>query len=117
MSAWQIIAGMLFFALMGAILYVWGLKKSIDQQQDLSHNLLNACGSKVVRYLKKHDTITLKEMADVIADTTAGQFWSRKKLKVQDPRKFAKTVAEYLEDQQYIEPVSKDTYRLKEIKK
>ena len=39
--------------------------------------------------------------------------WSKKRLKVQQPKKFAKQVVAFLIDQQYIESAGQDGYRLK----
>lgn len=113
MSTGQVIIGVLMFALATAILYAWGLGKSLDQKSDLARNLLGACGNKVVRYLKKNDTITVKEVARQIEGVSVGQFWSRNKLKVQDADKFSKQVIEFLLDQQYIENAGGGSYRLK----
>ena len=63
MTIGRVILGVLLFAVATAVLYAWGLGKSMDQKTDLARNLLSACGSKVVRYLKKNDTITVKEVA------------------------------------------------------
>ena len=113
MSTPHIIIGILLFAAATAILYAWGLSKSAHQQQDMARNLLHACGSRVVKYLKKHDTITEKQIAKEIDGVKIGQFWSKKKLQVQDGRKLSKQVIEFLLDQQYIESAGKDAYRLK----
>ena len=45
MSTMQIVVGIAMFAVAGAIVYAWGLKKSIDQQEDLQRSLMSACGS------------------------------------------------------------------------
>ena len=55
MTTGQTIAGVLLFAAVTAVLYVWGLKKSLGQQEDLTRALLSVCGSRVLKYLKKHD--------------------------------------------------------------
>ena len=52
MSTGQIILGIALFAAATAILYVWGLKKSMSQQEDLERSLMSACGSRVVKHLK-----------------------------------------------------------------
>ena len=109
----HIIAGILLFAAATAVLYAWGLGKSMDQKADLARDLLRVCGNRVVKYLKKHDTITVKETARLIDGVTVGQFWSRKKLKVEDPEKFSKQVLAFLHDQQYIENAGGASYRLK----
>ena len=113
MSKGYIVLGILLFAAVTAILYIWGLKKSMAQGDELTHILLNRCGNKVVKYLKKHGTITEKQMAQEIRGVTAGEFWSRKRVMVQNPEKFVQEVISFLTDQQYIEAVGKKEYRLK----
>ncbi len=113
MSKGMIVLGILMFAAVTAVLYVWGLQKSMGQSADLSRILLNRCGNKVVSYLRRHETITTAEIAREIQGIKAGEFWSKKRLVVQDPKKFANQVADFLLDQQYIEQVSKGKYRLK----
>ena len=113
MSTGQIILGIALFAVAAAILYAWGLKKSIDQQEDLERSLMSACGSRVVKHLKKHGTVTGNEVAELIGGITVGPFWSRHKVRVQDGRKVSGQVIEFLLDQQYIEPVDGRSYRLK----
>ena len=109
----HIIIGILLFALATAVLYVWGLRKAEGQSDDLSRILLNRCGNKVVKYLKKHKTISEAEVARQIDGISASEFWSRKRLKVQQPKKFAKQVISFLLDQQYIESAGGEGYRLK----
>ena len=113
MSIGQIILGVLMFAAVTALLYVWGLRRSLDQRADLERGLMNACGSKVVRYLKKNGSITLAQTAAVIEGVKVGPLWSRNRLQVADGRKAARHVIDFLLDQQYIEPDGKETYRLK----
>ena len=113
MSTGQIILGILLFAAAGAILYAWGLKKSMDQREDLQRSLMSACGSRVVKHLKKHGTVTKAEIAVLVDGLTVGPFWSRHKVRVQDGKKVANQVIEFLLDQQYMEPIDGGSYRLK----
>ena len=113
MSTGYIVLGIVLFAVATAILYVWGLRKSMLQGEELSRILLNRCGNKVLKYLRKHSTITEKEMAREIKGVTAGEFWSKKKMVVQQPEKFVHEVVSFLLDQQYIEAVGSKEYRLK----
>ena len=99
MSTPQIILGILAFALVTAVLYVWGLRKSMTQREDLERILLNKSAQKVVHYLKKHESITLSEMGGLCKDVKAGQFWSRHKAAVQNPREFAQKLAQYMTEQ------------------
>ena len=113
MNWMQMILGILMFAVVTAILYAWGLGKSMDQEKTLRRNLMNACGSKVLKQLKKQETMTEKEIANVIDGTKVGQFWSRHKIQVQDGRKVSGEVIRFLMEQQYIESAGKGVYRLK----
>lgn len=109
----QIILGIVLFAVVTAILYVWGLKKTMSQREDLERSLMNVCGSRVVKYLKKNGTVTKAEIAKLIDGTTAGPFWSLQKVKVQDGSKAAGQVIDFLLEQQYIEPHGSGSFRLK----
>ena len=113
MKTYEIIIGILLFAVAGAVLYVWGLKKSVSQGTDMERNLLHACGSRVVKALKKKECISEAEIAALIEGTTIGQFWSRQKMKVQDGAKVTPSVVAFLLDQQYIEKCGNGTYRRK----
>jgi len=113
MKTHEIIIGVLLFAVAGAVLYVWGLKKSVDQGSNMERNLLHACGSRVVKALKKKESLSEAEIASLIEGITVGQFWSRQKMKVQSGAKVAPSVITFLLDQQYIEKCGKDSYRRK----
>lgn len=77
MSFGQIVLGILLFALATAVLYVWGLRKSMTQEADLERILLNKCAGTVVKYLRKHGKITQKEIPPLIQGVRAGMFWSK----------------------------------------
>ena len=113
MNAWQIAGGILLFALVTAVLYAWGLAKSADQEDTLHRNLMHACGSRVLKELKKRPALTEPEIARLIQGVTVGQFWSRSRVKVQDGKSVAPQVIAFLLDQQYIEPAGGNTYRRK----
>lgn len=113
MTTPQIIIGVIAVAVITAVLYVWGLRKSINRQQDMDRKLLSACGSKVVKALKKQSVITLDQIGTLIEGVTVGQAWSRSRLKVQDGKAFAPQVVEFLLDQLYIEKAEQSGYRLK----
>ena len=113
MTTGQIILGIALFAVAGAVLYAWGLKKSLDQREDLERSLMSACGSRVVKHLKKHGTVTGNEVAELIGGITVGPFWSRHKVRVQDGKKVSGQVIDFLLDQQYIEATGDGSYRLK----
>lgn len=103
MNLWSTILGIVMFAAATAVLYVWGLKKSFGQQEDMSRALLHACGSKVLRHLKKHGTVSREEVAGLIEGTIVGPMWSRQRMKVQSGKDYAPQVIDFLVDQQYIQ--------------
>ena len=61
----------------------------------------------------KHDTITEKQIAKEIEGVRIGQFWSKRKLQVQDGKKVSGEVIKFLLEQQYMESAGKGVYRLK----
>ena len=107
----QMILGILAFALVTAVLYVWGLHKSMTQAGDLQRILLNKSAQKVVSYLKKHESISLEEIAGLCRNVKAGQFWSRQRVAVQDPGTFAPRLARYMVEQLLLEEVPGGRYR------
>jgi len=113
MTVGQIMLGIALFAIAGAVLYVWGLKKSVNQREDLQRSLLSACGSRVVRRAKKQGSITRAEIAALIEGLSVGPFWSRSRVRVQSGEKAADQVIAFLLGQQYLEAAGDDTYRVK----
>ena len=112
------ILGILGFALVTAILYVWGLRRSMTQGADLERILLSKSAGKVVHYLKGHDQIDLAQMARLCAGVKAGQFWSRRRVAGEDSRAFI-SAQDILgrenrrHPQQLLEELSGGRYRLK----
>lgn len=114
MSGGEIAAGILAFAAVTAVLYLWGLRKSMGQPEDLRRILTGKCAGRVVRYLKRNGTITDAEIVRLVTGVRAGQAWSRKRAAVQEPGKFARQLTDFLLSQQMIEPAGKSRYRLKQ---
>ena len=112
MSTGQILLGIAAFAVVTAVLYVWGLRKSVTQSADLERILLSKSARKVVHYLKSHEQISLPEMAAQCAGVKAGLFWSRRRVAVQDPAAFAPRLARYMVEQQLLEELPGGRYRL-----
>ena len=106
MSFGQIVLGILLFALATAVLYVWGLRKSMTQE-------LNKCAGTVVKYLRKHGSITQKELPALIQGVKAGMFWSKNRIRVQDPAAFAPKLIRYMLEQQLLEDAGGLRYRLR----
>lgn len=113
MNTLETILGILAFAVVIAVLYVWGLKKSYTQSADLERILLSKSAGKVVNYLKKNEEITLSQMAQLCTGVKAGQFWSRQRAMVQNPKTFASKLAQYMVEQLLLKKVSNGRYRLR----
>lgn len=113
MNTLETILGILAFAVVIAVLYVCGLKKSYTQSADLERILLSKSAGKVVNYLKKNEEITLSQMAQLCTGVKAGQFWSRQRAMVQNPKTFAPKLAQYMVEQLLLKKVSNGRYRLR----
>ena len=92
----------LLFALATAIIYAWGLWRSMKQQQDLS-NLLSAKGvAKIKKALRKNGAMSRRDLEPVIKDLAAKQPFSREKIAVTDPKKFLSSILPYMVKQRII---------------
>lgn len=92
----------LLFALATAIIYAWGLWRSMRQRQDLS-NLLSAKGvTKIKKALRKNESMTRRDLEPLIKDLTAKQPFSREKITVTDPKKFLDSILPYMIKQRII---------------
>ena len=92
----------LLFALATAIIYAWGLWRSMRQRQDLS-NLLSAKGvTKIKNALRKNGSMTRRDLDPVVKDLTAKQPFSREKITVTDPKKFLDSILPYMIKQRII---------------
>ena len=64
MTTGQMILGIFLFAVATAILYVWGLRRSMTQTADLERILLSKSAARVIKYLKQNPTIRKKKLVD-----------------------------------------------------
>ncbi len=113
MKIWQILLGILGFALVTAILYVWGLKKSVGQGQDLQRRLIHKSAQRVLKATKKNGTIVRREVVSLVCDVKVGNIWSKQKLCVTDANAFADALLKFLCEQQYLEEISHNKYQRK----
>lgn len=113
MNTWEIILGILVFAAVTAVLYVWGLRKSMTQSADLERILINKSAQRVMHHLKQHGEITLPQIVQLCSGVKAGQFWSRQKAAVQNPKAFAPKLVQYMVDQRLLEELPGRRFRLK----
>jgi len=107
------VLGILLFALVTSVLYVWGLSKSYGQQERMAKLLLVNCKNRVIKYLKKHNTVSEIKIQELIKGVTAGEFWSKKRLTVQEPHKFSGELIKFMTEQLYIVKNSDGNYSLK----
>lgn len=102
MNVLQMILYILLFAVVTAVLYVWGLKRSINQTADLNRILVSKCSKKIIKYLAKHETITENEVIKLIDGTKADIFWSKNKIKITNAKKFSKEIIDFMIDNKFI---------------
>lgn len=106
----------LLFALATAVIYAWGLWRSMRQQQDLS-NMLSAKGvAKIKKALRKNGAMTRHDLEPVVKDLTAKQPFSREQIAVTDPKQFLDSVLPYMMKQRIIQEDRQDgrtVYRLR----
>lgn len=96
------VAEVVLVALAVAVLYVWGMKKSMTQNQDMMMQLTNKCAAIVIKQLKKQGHMTMKEIERAISKVKAGPWWSQQKAIVQDPSAFGKDLTAYMIDNGWI---------------
>ena len=106
----------LLFALATAVIYAWGLWRSMRQQQDLS-NMLSAKGvAKIKKALRNNGAMTRRDLEPVVKDLTAKQPFSREEIAVTDPKQFLDSVLPYMMKQRIIQEDRQDgrtVYRLR----
>lgn len=108
MPWWQMVLWILIIAVITAGLYAWGLKKSVNQRENLLRLLYQKASDKVLHYLKKHDTITIKETEELVKDISAGEFYSKNKAVVTKPQDFARELLKRMLDRGFLEETSAD---------
>ena len=87
----------LMFAVLGAVLYAWGLKKAQSQSQELARMLYAKCCKIVKKELKKKEYLRKNEIEQLIKDVQVGQFYSKNKMGVTNPKEFINPFLEYKE--------------------
>ncbi|MGO5115212.1 hypothetical protein ACTQ33_09295 [Candidatus Avoscillospira sp. LCP25S3_F1] len=113
MGKGEILLGIAAFAVVTAILYGWGLRRSMTQADDLRRILLSRGAGRVRRYLKQHDTVALQDMTRLVTGLRGGQPWSRHRITVSDPAAFARELADYMTEQRLLDKTPDGRYRLR----
>lgn len=107
----------LLFALATAVIYAWGLWRSMRQQQNLS-NLLSAKGvAKIKKALRKNEAMSRRDLEPLVKDLTAKQPFSREKIAVTDPKKFLDSILPYMVKQRIITEETRGGKKLYSLKK
>ena len=102
MGVLQMVLYILFFAIVTAVLYVWGLKKTINESSDLNRILVAKCSKKILKHLAKNESITESEIIRLIDGTKPDLFWSKNKIKITDAKKFSKEIINFMLENKYI---------------
>lgn len=82
----------LFFALTITFLLAWGSVKKQRKTQELLNKLFEKCENKILKGFEGKDTLSKKEIEDIIEGTKASLFWSKNKVQVKDPNLVMDTV-------------------------
>ena len=113
----QYIPYVLLFALATAVIYIWGLWRSMRKKQDLS-NMLSAKGiSKVKKALKKNGPMTRKELEPFVKGLTARQPFSKEQIGVTEPDKFLDSILPYMVRQKMILEEKKENKAVYQLNK
>lgn len=86
----------LMFAVMGALLYMWGLKRSQNQQMQMIQKLYIKCEKIVRNEFKQKDYLLKKDIEKLIVDVKVGEFYKRNKLGVTQPKEFTNAFVDYM---------------------
>lgn len=117
MSILQYVPYVLLFAVAVALIYAWGLWRSMTQNQDLTKLLFSKGVSRIRKTLKKKkEGMTRAELENAVKNLTAEQPFSRNRMGVTNPRQFLDSVLPYMVKQRMIteEKVNgKILYRIK----
>ena len=97
------LVGILLFALVTAILMLWGMRKAYFQKERLANMLFSKAAEKVMHYLKTHDTVTEKEMRSLVEGIQAREFMSRNSAVILADKKFTTKLIELMTNDGLIE--------------
>lgn len=107
--------GVLLFALVTAVLMVWGMRKAYFQKETLAKMLMSKAAAKVMGYLKDHAAVTEAEIRTLVTGISAGEAYSRSRAVVQDDPAFTARLIEVMMHDGLIEPTDdkRSAYRKK----
>jgi hypothetical protein len=107
MSIPLVLFGIFLFAIVTAVLVVWGMRKSYYQKQTLTNMLLSKSADRVMKYLKTHETITEPQMRKLVEGIKSAEFHSRQRAVVQADRTFTSKLIEAMVHDNLIEQAQK----------
>ncbi len=108
MSRPVILIGFFMFAIVMAVLVLWGMRKAYFRQETLQKMLLSKCADKVLHYLKSHDTVTIPQIMEVTEGVRAHEYGSRYSAVAQKDRAFAQQLVRLMLEDGLIEPAEKN---------
>ncbi len=86
----------ILFALGGALLYGWGLKKNMQREQELKRQLYEKGWRVLHRALHRREKLSLREAQRLLAGLTVRTFGSRYSYQVTQPAEFAQVLLHQL---------------------
>ena len=84
--------GILAFAFITAILYLWGIRKSLNHIDKVTNMLYNEGENRVIKYLDKNKKADIKEIEELVKGIKSGVFYSMRKATVNNPEAFARAL-------------------------
>ena len=84
------IVQVLLLAVTIAFLGAWGIVKQQRKTEELLNKIRSNSESKILKELQKNNKITLREIESLIKVVKSSLFWSKSKLKVNDPSLLAR---------------------------
>lgn len=110
------LVGVFLFAVVTAVLVVWGMRKAYFQRETLTKMLLSKSAERVMRHLRTNDTITEPEIRKLVAGIQAAEFHSRSRATVQADGVFTARLIDAMLHDGLIEAAGNDRqiYRKKE---
>ncbi len=88
----SIILKILLFAVSVTFLLAWGYVKQQRKNQELLEGLMKKSEEKVLRAMKKDETVSKKDIEEIITGTKASLFWSKNKVQITDPKIVSKNL-------------------------
>lgn len=86
------ILGIIFFALTTMVIYSWGYVKQQRVPSQMMKKLNKKAEERIIKTLKTKESMTKKEITELISGIKVWDFGSRKKIIVNEPQKLAKPV-------------------------